>query len=201
MNATINNIIENMRSNANDARHIIRQVSRIPGVDIATVRAWNAPTTEEISAYKSVRFDGFHAEFTWHDAIVTIDESFDGCLSVRYNDQLIGKIYWSACTGDLVLTTNPDHLNTKAQEWVAETIYKVVYRISVKGRTYKKYALPNAMEFGEYRIYTEYASIYARNKNGEVFRVCGNKYNGNTYSESDIHVFEIGKIMRRAFMK
>lgn len=200
MRATINNLISNIRSNANEATKLARAIANIPAVDLDSIKVWNAPTNEKTGDYTSVEFVGIHAKFTWHDHRIEMCENHNGKIVVSYDDQKIGEIYWSALWGKLESMPNYTEVkNNKAMNYMLDTLWTCVHRISAKGRPYEKVALPKKVQYGDYTIYAEGATIYAEH-NGEKISVMGNTWRGLTWTQCDHRVTELQKVIKKAFV-
>ena len=192
------NIINNIKSEANDSCKLAREIARIPAVDVESIKVWTAPTSERTDEFASVEFMGIHVKFAWHDHVIEIDETYNGTLSIKYDSKVIGEIFWSALWGKLETNENPTL--TKAQRYILDSLWKAVYHISAKGRQYEKVALPKTVQYGDCTIYAEGATIYAVN-NGETIRVMGNTWRGLCWTDCDSRVTEIQKVIKKAFIE
>lgn len=199
MKKSIINIMSAIRSDANEASKLAREIaSIIPAVEIDSIRVWTTPVEENTD--KHPEFMRIHAKFTWHGHTVEIDENYDGKLIINYDKQKIGEIFWSALWGKLESIPNYSHIkNTKGEEYILDCLWKCVHRISVKGRPYEKVALPKHVQYGDCHIWAEGATVYAEN-NGEKIRVMGNTWRGLCWTVDDHRVSELQRIIKKAFV-
>jgi hypothetical protein len=200
MKKQIVNLISIIKGDANEACKLAREIANIPAVEIDSIQVWTAPVKEHTGECSYVEFMGIHAKFTWHDHTITIDETFNGKLIVKYDDNKIGEIFWSALWGKLESIPNYTELKiTKAQSYILDCMWTCVHKISAKGRPYEKVALPKHVQYGDCRIWAECATIYAEN-NGEKIRVMGNTWRGLCWTADDVRLVEIQKVIKKAFV-
>ena len=192
------NIINNIKSESNDARKLARELAKIPAVDLDTMKVWVAPTSERTGEFSSVEFMGIHAKFAWHDHTIKMHENHNGKIVVKYDGNKIGEIFWSALWGKLESNENPTL--TKAQRYLLDCLWKCVYHISAKGKPYEKVALPKPVQYGNCHIWAEGATIFAE-YNGETIRVMGNTWRGLCWTECDSRVTELQKVIKKAFIE
>lgn len=200
MKKNIMNMISIIKGDANEAAKLAREIANIPAVEIDSIQVWTAPVKENTSEYSYVEFMGIHAKFAWHDHTIEIDENYNGKLIIKYDEKKIGEIFWSALWGKLeVLPNFTEYKLTKAQDYILDCIWKCVHRISAKGRSYEKVALPKKVQYGDCTIYAEGATIYAE-RNGEKIRVMGNTWRGLCWTACESRVTEIQNVIKKAFI-
>lgn len=200
MKKNIMNMISIIKGDANEAAKLAREIANIPAVDIPSIKVWTAPTNEKTGEHTSVEFMGIHAKFTWHDHTIEINENHNGKLIVKYDDNKIGEIFWSALWGKLEVLPNFTEMKiTKAQDYILDCLWKAVHKISAKGRPYEKVALPKKVQYGDCTIWAEGATVFAE-RNGETLRVMGNTWRGLCWTACESRVTELQHVIKKAFV-
>lgn len=200
MKKNIMNMISIIKGDANEACKLAREIANIPAVEVNSIKVWTAPTNEKTGEYTSVEFMGIHAKFTWHDHTIEINENHNGKLIVKYDDNKIGEIFWSALWGKLEVLPNFTELKiTKAQDYILDCLWKAVHKISAKGRPYEKVALPKKVQYGDCTIWAEGATVFAE-RNGETLRVMGNTWRGLCWTACESRVTELQIVIKKAFV-
>ena len=197
MNKELNNMLLCLRSDAREAEKLAKAITKIPGVETRTVQVYHAPENESTGEYASIRFTAIHAEFEWHGHSISIVENHNGQLIVKYDGTEIGQIFWSALWGKLE-SSHTEKL-TKAQEYILDCLWKVVHKISAKGRPYEKVALPKPVQYGDCHIWADGATVFAE-RNGKRLRVMGNTWRGLNWTACDPTISEIQKVLKKAFI-
>lgn len=198
---SIMNLISNIRTNNNSTVKLAKAICRIPAVDIDGIRVWTAPTEEKTGPSTSVEFIGIHAKFDWHDHTIELNESFDGKMIVKYDNQKISEIYWSASNGCLTNMTENIVYKSKAVSYICDQMFMVVLRCSDTSKTAMHVSLNESISVGDTKVYAEGATVYTY-KDGKKERVCGNTWNG-IYWRSNVTNPEINKvqaIIRKMFI-
>lgn len=199
MKKNIMNIISIIKGDANEACKLAREIANIPAVETKSLTVWNAPIQEKTGESSYVEFMGIHAKFDWHDHTIYIDENYNGKIIVKYDEQEIGQIFWSALWGKLEVLPNCDTKITKAQDYILDCLWKCVHRISAKGRPYEKVALPKPVQYGDCHIWAEGATVFAEYY-GETIRVMGNTWCGLCWTSCDSRVYELQNVIKKAFI-
>lgn len=200
MKKNIMNMISVIKGDANEACKLARELANIPAVEVNSIKVWTAPTKESTGPSTTVEFMGIHAKFTWHDHGIEIDENHNGKLIVKYDDNKIGEIFWSALWGKLESIPNYTELKiTKAQSYILDCLWTAIHKISAKGHPYEKVALPKKVQYGDCTIWAEGATVFAEH-NGETIRVMGNTWRGLCWTACDHRVTEIQNVIKKAFI-
>lgn len=200
MKKNIMNMLSIIKGDANEAAKLAREIANIPAVEVNSIKVWTAPTKETTGPSTSVEFMGIHAKFAWHDHGIEIDENYNGKLIVKYDDNKIGEIFWSALWGKLEVIPNfTEYKLTKAQDYILDCLWTCVHKISAKGRPYEKVALPKSVQYGDCTIWAEGATVFAEH-NGEKIRVMGNTWRGLCWTACDHRVTELQHVIKKAFV-
>jgi hypothetical protein len=200
MNA-INNLISIIRSNNNTTLKLAKAICKIHAVNPNTIKVWAAPTEEKTGEHTSVEFTGIHAKFDWHDHKIELNESFDGKIIVKYDDQKISEIYWAASCGCLMNITENIVYKSKAMSYICDKMFGVVLRCSDTSSAARHVALNKSISVGETTVYAEGSTVYTY-KDGRKERVCGNTWDGRYWysNETNSEINKIQDIIRKMFI-
>lgn len=200
MKNAIANMISIMKSNSTLDVKIAKEIARIPAVEINSIQVYHAYLEEDTAPSIRTGFMGVTGYFDWHGNRIEFKETLNGKIVVSYNGVNIGEIFWSALWGKLESMPNYTQLKlSKAQEYILDCLWKVVHKVSAKGRPYEKVALPKKVTYGDTAIWAEGATVYAE-YHGEKLRVMGNTINGLTWTLGDGRVSELQKVIKKAFI-
>ena len=181
--------INNTTTNAKMDIYFISNIARIPGVDQGTIEVYHTLIDDNTR-----KFMGINGSFMWHDHKIKFQETFNGKITIEYDGQKIGEVFWSALYGRL--ESIPETGINKAQGYVLDIFWKIVRKMNKNTR---HIALPKEVQYGEAHIWAEGATIYVR-LHDEVIPAMGNKITGEIVSYDDYRLVDLQKVIKRAFL-